>query len=232
MPTLSPLTESPSLDKLAYDKIKEAILTFKFLPDQILLEGELAAQLGISKTPVRDALMRLEKEGLVARIPYKGTYVSSLTNEDMANIFRIRIVLEGLAVRLASERLTPKDYQQLQDLVEKHAEALRKKDVAAASAINSDFHNLIIDVCENPRLRQMLYNLDDHLKRYRLLSISQGLRMDKAIHEHTAICEALIAHDADRAEQAMKAHLESAMNDLYNQDFSKLETQLAQSQTS
>lgn len=228
MPALSPLTEAPSLDKLAYDKIKEAILSFKFLPDQILLEGDLAAQLGISKTPVRDALMRLEKEGLVTRIPYKGTFVSSINNEEMAHIFQIRIVLEGLAVRLACERFSREDYDRLKRLVEEHAEALKNEDISAASRINSEFHNSIIALCNNPRLQQMLFNLDDNLKRYRLLSISQGLRMDKAIKEHTAICEALLAHDAERAEGAMKAHLERAMNDLYNQDFSILERALTE----
>ena len=117
MVTLSPLKDSPSLDKLAYEKIKEAILTFQFLPNDALVEGELASQLGISKTPVRDALMRLEKEGLVTRIPYKGTYVSDINNQDMANIFTIRIVLEGLAIHLATELLTEDDFQQMQKLI-------------------------------------------------------------------------------------------------------------------
>ncbi len=104
MPGLIPLVDTPSLDKLAYDQIKEAILTFQFLPNQALIEGELASQLGISKTPVRDALMRLEKEGLVVRMPYKGTYVSDVNNQDMSNIFQIRMALEGLAIRLAASR--------------------------------------------------------------------------------------------------------------------------------
>ena len=101
MTPLTPLEESPSLDKLAYERIKDAILSFQFLPKQALVEGELAVQLGISKTPVRDALMRLEKEGLVSRVSYKGTFVADINNQDMQNIFMIRIVLEGLATRLA-----------------------------------------------------------------------------------------------------------------------------------
>jgi len=226
MVTLSPLKDSPSLDKLAYEKIKEAILTFQFLPNDALVEGELASQLGISKTPVRDALMRLEKEGLVTRIPYKGTYVSDINNQDMANIFTIRIVLEGLAIHLATELLTEDDFQQMQKLITDHAEALKKGDVRGVSRINTEFHNIIVNCCSNPRLQQMLHNLDDHLKRYRLLSISQGTRTDKSVPEHQAILDALRARDPKRAEAAMQTHLTSAMQDLYNQDFEELEQKL------
>lgn len=226
MVTLSPLIESPSLDKLAYDRIKEAILTFQFLPNQALVEGELASQLGISKTPVRDALMRLEKEGLVTRVPYKGTYVSDINNQDMANIFTIRIVLEGLAIQLATDLLTEEDFQAMQNLVHQHEEALKNREVAKVSRINSDFHNTIINRCSNTRLQQMLHNLDDHLKRYRLLSISQGMRMDKSVPEHQAILDALRARDPKGAEEAMRNHLTSAMHDLYDQDFEELEQKL------
>lgn len=223
MPALTPLTESPSLDKLAYDQIKEAILTFKFLPNQALIEGELASQLGISKTPVRDALMRLEKEGLVVRVAYKGTYVSDINNDDMANIFQIRMALEGLAIRLAARRLTADDLRHMADLLESHKEALAARNFAQVSKINSEFHNVIISRCANPLLQQMLLNLEDHLKRYRLLSISQGVRMDKSVPEHQAIFSALQERDPDKAEQAMRAHLESAMRDLYKQDFTELQ---------
>lgn len=223
MPALTPLTESPSLDKLAYDQIKEAILTFKFLPNQALIEGELASQLGISKTPVRDALMRLEKEGLVVRVAYKGTYVSDINNDDMANIFQIRMALEGLAIRLAARRLTADDLRHMADLLESHKGALAARDFTRVSKINSEFHNVIISGCANPLLQQMLLNLDDHLKRYRLLSISQGVRMDKSVPEHQAIFNALQERDPDKAEQAMRAHLESAMKDLYKQDFNELQ---------
>lgn len=226
MISLSPLSEPPSLDKLAYEKIKQAILTFQFLPNQALVEGELAAQLGISKTPVRDALMRLEKEGLVTRVPYKGTYVSDINNQDMANIFQIRIVLEGLAVRLAVEALDEEDFSRMQVLITEHARAIHDRDVLATSRINSDFHNVIIQHCSNERLIQMLHNLDDHLKRYRLLSISQGMRSDKSVPEHQAILDAAQKRDADAAELAMKQHLFSAMEDLYDQNFEELEQQL------
>ena len=226
MVTLSPLKDSPSLDKLAYEKIKEAILTFQFLPNDALVEGELASQLGISKTPVRDALMRLEKEGLVTRVPYKGTYVSDINNQDMANIFHIRIVLEGLAIQLATDLLTEEDFQKMEKLIAEHAEALKKGDVRGVSRINTEFHNIIVNRCSNPRLQQMLHNLDDHLKRYRLLSISQGMRTEKSVPEHQAILDALRAHDSRRAEEAMQNHLTSAMHDLYDQDFEELEQKL------
>lgn len=223
MTSLAPLVDTPSLDKLAYQKIKEAILTFQFLPNQNLVEGELAAQLGISKTPVRDALMRLEKEGLVSRQPYKGTFVSEITNQDMVNIFEIRVVLEGLAVRLAAKALTQEDLEQMEVLVEQHEAALQEQDYVKASQINAKFHGIILQRCSNQRLREMLLNLDDHLKRYRLLSIAQGVRVEKSVPEHRHILTVLRGGDPDQAEEAMKEHLSSAMWDLYDQDFQELE---------
>lgn len=223
MNSLAPLVETPSLDKLAYQKIKEAILTFQFLPGQNLVEGELATQLGISKTPVRDALMRLEKEGLVSRQPYKGTFVSEINNQDMVNIFEIRVVLEGLAVRLATKALTEDDLAEMEVLIERHEAALQEQDYVKASHINAEFHGIILEKCSNQRLREMLHNLDDHLKRYRLLSIVQGVRVDKSVPEHRNILALLRSGDPEKAEEGMKEHLNSAMWDLYDQDFSELE---------
>jgi DNA-binding GntR family transcriptional regulator len=114
----------------------------------------------------------------------------------------------------------------MEKLVDQHEEALHNRNVTRASDINAAFHNLIIDRCGNPRLVQILNNLDDHLKRYRLLSISQGARADKSVPEHRAILQALRSHDSDQAEQAMRDHLQSAMRDLYDQDFAELEKNL------
>ena len=228
--TLEPVEEATSLDKLAYDKIKDAILTFHFLPNQALIEGELAEQLRISKTPVRDALMRLEKEELVTRVPFKGTYVSDVNNQDMADIYEIRSVLEGLAIRMAVNNLTDEDFARMDKLIEDHDKALKQKEVAVVSNINSEFHSIIIQKCPNARLRKYLYQLDDQLKRYRLLSIAQGVRLEKSIPEHKAILNALKERDALKAEEAMKDHLISAMKDLYTQDFTELEQLLLKNQ--
>ena len=219
---LTPLKDSPSLNDLAYNQIKEAILTFQFLPNQALIEGELASQLGISKTPVRDALLQLELDGLVTRIPFKGTYVSEISNQDMDYTYEIRIVLEGLAIRLAAEALTEEDFLRLEELIREHEISLDRGDYARVAKINSEFHSVIIDRCSNPRLIKVLGFLDDNLKRYRLLSISQGFRKEKSIHEHRAIYEALMEHDPHKAEKAMRLHLESAMKDLDDQDFEEL----------
>jgi DNA-binding GntR family transcriptional regulator len=223
MGVLKPLHETVSLEKLAYDRIKDAILTFGFMPNQALVEGDLALQLGISKTPVRDALMRLEREGLVSRIPFKGTYVSDINNQDMADIYTIRAVLEGLAIRLATEFITPEEIERLDELTNQHAIALSQKDFSGVAKINAEFHGIILRKCNNQRLIKNLEDLDDLLKRYRLLSIVQGVRLEKSVPEHKAIVAALKEHDPLKAEMAMKEHLQSAMKDLYKQDFSELE---------
>lgn len=222
MTSLAPLNDTPSLDRLAYEKVKDAILTFQFLPNQALLEGELASQLGISKTPVRDALMRLEKEGLVSRVPYRGTYVTDISNQDMADTYQIRIVLEGLAVRLATARLEDDELDKMGELIEGHSAALAKRDPVLVAKLNGEFHDIIIRKCANLKLIQMLHNLDDHLKRYRLLSISQGVRLEKSVPEHRKILAALRECDAEQAERAMRTHLTSAMHDLFDQNFEEL----------
>ncbi len=223
MGVLKPLHETVSLEKLAYDRIKDAILTFGFMPNQALVEGDLALQLGISKTPVRDALMRLEREGLVSRIPFKGTYVSDINNQDMADIYTIRAVLEGLAIRLATEFITPEEIERLDELTEEHAVALSQRDFSGVAKINAEFHRIILHKCHNQRLINNLEDLDDLLKRYRLLSIVQGVRLEKSVPEHKAIVAALKERNPLKAEIAMKEHLQSAMRDLYKQDFSELE---------
>lgn len=219
---LTPLKDSLSLNSLAYNQIKEAILTFKFLPNEALIEGDLASQLGISKTPVRDALMQLEQDGLVERIAFKGTYVSGISNQDMANTYQIRIVLEGLAVRLAASTLTDINLQQLEDMISVHETALEQGRFVDASKINSEFHLHIIQHCGNPRLIRMLDFLDDNLKRYRLLSIAQGLRKEKSIQEHRAVFTALQSRDPGKAETSIQIHLNSAISDLSDQNFEEL----------
>lgn len=220
--TLNPVGGPVSREKLAYDAIKEAILTFRLKPGQSLVENELASQLGTSKTPVRDALLRLEKEGLVVKMLYKGTYVADINRQTMVDMFQIRAVLEGLAAALATPNILPEDIQEGLSLVEQHKMALNHHDIRRASILNRQFHDLILRRVNNPWLLQILSNLDDHLKRYRILSNFQRGRSDKSAREHERILNAFIAKDAVEAETAMRQHLTSVLIDLNAQGFEEL----------
>jgi len=211
---LTPIDGPISLERLAYDAIKEAILSFKIKPGENLVESELASQLQISKTPVRDALIWLEKEGFVVRVPYKGTTVSEITHESMKNIFEIRAVLEGLATRAATPMITEDEIDELQLLVKKHGRAVHEGRLDDASRYNRQFHDLIVQKSPNPWLKQILANLDDHLRRYRTLSNFQAGRIGKSADEHQAILDAIIQHDAETADRSMEKHLLSVMEDL------------------
>ncbi len=211
---LTPIDGPISLERLAYDAIKEAILSFKIKPGENLVESELASQLQISKTPVRDALIWLEKEGFVVRVPYKGTTVSEITHESMKNIFEIRAVLEGLATRAAAPLITEDEIDELQLLVKKHGRAVHEGRLDDAGRYNRQFHDLIVQKSPNPWLKQILANLDDHLRRYRTLSNFQAGRIGKSADEHQAILDAIIQHDAETADRSMEKHLLSVMDDL------------------
>ncbi len=227
-PTLSPVNSPVSLEKIAYDAIKEAILTFRFKPGENLVENDLARQLSISKTPVRDALSRLEKEGFIVKIPYKGYYITDISRQSVIDIFEIRAALEGLAVRLATPLLDKSDIQQAQELIAHHQTAAEADNITDASRLNRDFHDLLISRAGNERLSQILSNLEDHLQRYRTLSNFQEGRLTKSVDEHAEILDAIIHQQAEQAEQAIRAHILSVSEDLAAQNFDELVERIRQ----
>jgi GntR family transcriptional regulator, rspAB operon transcriptional repressor len=204
-----------SLKARAYTAIKDAILSLRFEPGMPLVESELALQLGISKTPVRDALQELEREGFVTRILFKGTYVTDVTPTDIREIFELRAILEGFAAGLATPLLTDAELERIdRDLTAAEA-ALAEGDLARCSDFGRCLHDAILDKARNQRLASITHNLDDHVQRLRILSDRIRGRLTKSVNEHRRVQAALCRRDPAAAEQAMRDHLLSVLQDLY-----------------
>jgi DNA-binding GntR family transcriptional regulator len=203
-----------SLKDRAYAAIKGAILSLKLEPGIPVVENDLAQQLGISKTPVRDALLELEHEGFVTRVQFKGTYVTDVTMKDMTEIFQLRAVLEGLAARLATPLLSSEDLEQIDVNLTAAEAALAEGDLAHCSALGQCLHNAMIDKAGNQRLTLITRNLDDHVRRFRVLSDRISGRLNKSVKEHRRVQAALCQRDPAAAEQAMRVHLFSVLQDL------------------
>jgi DNA-binding GntR family transcriptional regulator len=212
--TLEKVDTQFSLKDRAYGAIKEAILTLSLEPGTALVESDLAAQLGISKTPVRDALQELEREGFVARVPFTGTYVTDLTAKDVIEIFQLRAVLEGLAARLATPTFTAEELDQLAQNLDAAEAALAAGDLALCSEKSRRLHRAIIVRADNERLLQIIGNLDDHVQRLRIMSDRITGRLGTSLQEHHRILQALYSRDPDAAEAAIRDHLFSVLQDL------------------
>ena len=205
---------SLSLKDRAYAAIKEAILTLRLEPGAPLVETDLATSLGISKTPVRDALQELEREGFVTRVPFTGTYVTQVTTQDVAEIFQLRAVLEGLAARLAAESFTDEELNLIAQDLDAAEMALAQGDLVLCSERGRNLHRAIIDKASNERLSVIIHNLDDHLQRFRVMSDQIGGRLDTSCQEHRRILQALYERDSDAAEEAIRDHLFSVLEGL------------------
>jgi len=203
-----------SLKDRAYAAIKDAILSLKLEPGSLLVEGDLAQQLGVSKTPVRDALQELEREGFVTRILFKGTYVTDVTMRDMTEVFQLRSVLEGLAACLATPLFSTQELDQIDQYLTAAEKALAEGNVALCSEQGQKLHNAIIDKTDNQRLALIIHNLDEHVQRFRVLSDQISGRLNKSVKEHQQVLAALRQRDPATAEQAMRGHLSSVLQDL------------------
>jgi DNA-binding GntR family transcriptional regulator len=209
--------ETPhSLKERAYTAIKDAIVRLRLEPGAPIVETTLAEQLGISKTPVRDALQELEREGFVARILYKGTYVTDVSIKDIAEVFQLRAVLEGLAARLAAPLFADRELDEIGQYLTAAEAALADGDPIVCSENGRKLHYAIIDKseAENPRLARIIRNLDDHVRRFRALSDRISGRLHKSVEEHRRVLAALYDRDPGAAEQAMRDHLFSVLCDL------------------
>lgn len=189
------------------DAIKRGILE----PGERLMEVQLADELGISRTPVREAIRKLEQEGYVIMMPRRGTYVSSVSVKDVKEIFEIRSALETLAAELATLRIEPDELDKLRTLlaeIEGHIERQDSMDKIVATDV--EFHGLLYQVSRNERLVAIISNLMEQLARFRTLSMSYPGRLKETLKEHRAMVEAIAAGNVDAARDAAERHMEQA----------------------
>ena len=198
-----------------YEKLKLMILDGELAGGEPLVERPLAERLGVSRTTVRETIFRLEREGLVRVIEGKGAFVASYTLEDMIEIYQMREGLEPLAARLACDHLVEADLLHHEAQLKRYRArpALRHEDPAKWRALGRDFHNLFIRASKNARLIRTIEGMQHQIELFRGLGRNINPRSDlkSAVEEHWEILQALRARNAQRAEKAVRAHLQNGL---------------------
>lgn len=203
-----------SLEEYVYLKLEEEILGGVHKHGASLTEMSISARLGVSRTPVRSALHRLAEEGLVEISPNRGAMVVGVTVQDLVDTYRIRTRLEGLASAMAAEKATEEERQELIDAVELAEHYMRKGDTEHLKELDTTFHSIIYQASGNRMLSKILTELHRNIKTYRKLSLSVPGRLERTTEEHREILEAILAHDAERADELTSRHVRRAMENM------------------
>ena len=197
-----------------YDFLEEAITEGRLKPGHKLNEIDLGNHLGISRTPIREALLHLEKEGLVSIDPGKGAVVAEISRCDVEEIYPIVAVLEGLAARAAALNLNSRDIVQLKKLNKQLKKIAQRGDASRYMDVNSQFHQLFLDKCSSQRWRDLISSYRGQISRFRLFSLHLPHRMKESIKEHDAIIEAFEEQDGKLAERLVRVHVEKGGHSL------------------
>ena len=195
------------LRELVFAAIREAFISGRLKPGERLMEVQLAEEMGVSRTPVREAIRKLELEGLVVMVPRKGAYVAGLTLKDVAEVFEIRGSLEGLAAALAAERITDEEITSLDKILEDISKAGKEEDTKTVIKKDMEFHQVLFSASRNDRLAQMINKLKEQIDRFRTQSFSNPARLKSVLSEHEQIIEAIKQGDAENAERLAKEHI-------------------------
>lgn len=202
------------LPQRAYHIIRLAIRDLILSPGKTILEREMAEVLQMSRTPVREALVRLETEGMVRLIPRRGFIVEPIEREDLKQVYEIVETLDGLAAGLATEKVGGEEINKLESLIEQQEEALGENDLKKWAILDDEFHHLIIDFSENKRLRAVIDSHSDQLYRARLFTINYRPLPFHSIVEHKAIVSCMRAKDGHAASVLMRSHRNRARNEI------------------
>jgi DNA-binding GntR family transcriptional regulator len=212
-----------------YDLIKAKIVAQEFAPGQRLNLEEIEKQLGISRTPLKDALNKLAGEGLVEIVPRKGTFVSNPTPEEIAESFDVRRVLEMYAAELALPRIEPKHLSRMREMVQKLGEMVQSEDWVSIYqdyvALDHDLHHFIVELSGNKRLLWVYEQMNVHVQMARIRYLRAEQELDMAQMEHEEILRAFEARDGAAAREALAHHIERAKRSLLR-DLERCETQM------
>ena len=200
------------LREVVFHSLREAILTGQLQPGERLMEIQIAEKLGVSRTPVREAIRKLEIEGLAVMVPRKGAEVAKITKKQLRDVLEVRKAMEELAVQLACRRISK---EAVKELEEAHLEVKKMAmDMNLTALVKADvrFHEIIYNAADNERLLQILNNLKQQMYRYRLEYLKNKKNHELIIKEHADILEALQTLDMDHATTAIRQHISNQEN--------------------
>ena len=199
------------LRDVVFITLREAILKGEIEPGERLMEISLANKLGVSRTPIREAIRKLELEGLVIMTPRKGAVVAEITLKDLRDVLEVRMNLEKLAVELACKKATSEDIRELKTRHQEFIETLKQDDLTVVAEADVKFHDTIYEITDNKRLIQILNNLREQMYRYRLEYIKDEKNRSLLVDEHGQIIAAIEEKDIEHAKEYSEKHI-------YNQE--------------
>ena len=200
------------LRDVVFNTLRQAILRGELKPGERLMEIQLANKLGVSRTPIREAIRKLELEGLVLMIPRRGAEVAEITEKSLRDVLEVRSALEELAVELACERITDEDVDKLREAAKEFEEVSKSGDVTALAEADVRFHDIIYFATDNQRLIQLLYNLREQMYRYRVEYLKREEVHVTLFAEHDHIIECIVKRDKVAAKQAIGTHIDNQMH--------------------
>ncbi len=197
-----------------FRQLEKAILEGELAPGTSLTEVKLSAELGVSRTPIREALMQLELEGLVKTTHNKGAVVVGISGSDVNDIYLIRTRIEGFAARRAAENITEEELQDLREIVELQEFYLGRGDTLQVGNLDQRFHEIVYEGSRSRPLKQILSMFHNYIQKARTTSVRRG-RAAASTQEHRDILTAIESRNADEAERLMGIHVENARRSFF-----------------
>lgn len=199
--------ERKSLGDYVFERLKEAIIHGEMAPGSRIIESRIADALGISRTPIREAIHKLDRAGYLRRLSQGGFTVVSLTRDDIEEVFGIRSILESYAARLATIKHKEEELRPLEDKIKEYQSCLEEGHIDALYRINTEFHDMLYKLSRSPKLVKMIGDLKDQIYRFRKILLSEEGMAKISDEDHRKMLKAMKMGNPDRVESLVKDHI-------------------------
>ena len=203
------MNEYLPLRDVVFNTLRQAILRGELKPGERLMEIQLANKLGVSRTPIREAIRKLELEGLVLMIPRKGAEVAEITEKSLRDVLEVRRALEDLSVQLACEKITKEEIRELERVAKEFQQVVKSSDITEIAEVDVRFHDIIYTATDNQKLIQLLNNLREQMYRYRVEYLKRDGVFPQLIAEHEAIIRHIENNEKEKATEVMCRHIDN-----------------------
>ena len=197
------------LRDVVFNTLRQAILIGELKPGERLMEIHLADRLGVSRTPIREAIHKLEREGLVTIMPRRGAEVAQITEKSMNDVLEVRRALDALCVELACDRITEEGLDNLRAACDNFEQCVKTKDSKKIAQADVALHDIIVQATGNQRLIQLVNNLSEQMYRYRFEYIKDSSQHKTLVEEHRIIYQSIVQKDKETAAEAARTHIDN-----------------------